>query len=309
MSDFISSGWSLFIAVTVVISVLACAWLAKSMASGTAPLDKDGNVSSTGHLWDEDLQELNNPLPRWWLYLFYITCVFAFIYLALYPGLGSFKGLLSWSSQGQYNQQITTANATHAPLFEQYLATDINELTDNPDVLAMGERLYLTYCTQCHGSDARGGQSFPNLTDDDWLGAGGGEYIKQTVLNGRAAAMPPMGAAIGGSDSDLSAVANYVLSLSDSEHNAEQLEVGKAKFAICSGCHGPDGKGNPAIGAPNLTDDVWLHGGSKASIVSAVQNGLNNKMPQFGNLLGEGKAHVISAYVLSLSNTSEPNSE
>ncbi|MCL4166684.1 UNVERIFIED_CONTAM: hypothetical protein GTU68_030677, partial [Idotea baltica] len=172
MADFLSSGWDVFITLTVIVSVIACVLLAWAMASGSTPLKDNGEVDSTGHVWDEDLQELNNPLPRWWLYLFYITCVFAAVYLLLYPGLGSFRGTLGWSSHGQYDQEITSASAKYDPLFEQHLETDIALLSKQPEVIAMGERLFLTYCTQCHGSDARGSRSFPNLADNDWLGAG-----------------------------------------------------------------------------------------------------------------------------------------
>lgn len=305
MADFLSSGWGVFIAVTVIVSIIACALLAWIMAAGRTPVLDNGEVESTGHIWDEDLQELNNPLPRWWLYLFYITCLFGAIYLVLYPGLGAFRGTLGWSSHGQYQQEILTASAQYDPLYEQYIATDIAELSAQPEVVAMGERLFLTYCSQCHGSDARGSRSFPNLADNDWLGAGDGKYIKNTILNGRVANMPAMAAAIGGTEDDVTAVAHYVLSLSDSDHEAELAAAGKTRYVVCGGCHGMDGKGNAILGSPNLTDDIWLYGGSIESIKSAVQKGLNNQMPQFGTLLGEGKSHVLAAYVYSLSSTDE----
>ena len=301
MSDFTSPGWSTFIALATIVSVLACVVLAWFVSRGRTPLNEDGTVAPTGHVWDEDLQELNNPLPRWWLYLFYLTCAFAAVYFLLYPGLGSFIGAYGWSSKIQYEREVRVANELYEPIFEQHLATDIEILSTQPEVVAMGERLFLNYCAQCHGSDARGGLSFPNLADKDWLGAGDGEYIKQTILNGRMAAMPAMAAAIGGSDEDIAAVANYVLALSNGEHDATLAQVGETKFAVCSACHGADGGGNPVIGAPNLTDDIWLHGNSVKSISAAIQNGINNQMPAFGNMLGEGKAHVTAAYVLSLS--------
>jgi cytochrome c oxidase cbb3-type subunit 3 len=306
MSDFNAAGWGTFIAVVTIISVLGCVALAWLVSMGRTPLNEDGSVAPTGHVWDEDLQELNNPLPRWWLYLFYITCAFAGMYFLLYPGLGSFIGAFGWTSQIQYEREIRQANSVYTPLFEKHLATDIEQLALDPEALAMGERLYLTYCSQCHGSDGRGGQSFPNLTDQDWLGAGDGAYIKQTILNGRVAAMPAMAAAIGGTQTDVDAVVNYVLSLSDRTHDAALAQTGAGKFAVCAGCHGVNGEGNAAIGAPNLTDDIWLHGSSASAIASVINHGVNNQMPAFGGLLGEGKAHVTAAYVLRLSNNTQP---
>ena len=303
MADFFNSGWSTFITVSTVISIIACWLLAWSLASRAAPTAADGSTQSTGHVWDEDLEELNNPLPRWWLYLFYITCIFSAGYLVLYPGLGSFEGSLKWTSTNQYDREVEQARAVYEPLFEQYLGQDITEVASNADAVDMGERLYLTYCTQCHGSDARGGRSFPNLADNDWLGAGDPAYIKTTIVNGRRALMPAMLPAIGGTDADLDAVANYVLSLSDSDHDAELAVIGKTKFATCAACHGANGEGNPVIGAPDLTDDTWLYGGSIKSIQAAIKDGLNNEMPAFGELLGEGKAHVLAAYIWSLSSS------
>jgi len=303
VSDFLSGGWSTAISVIVIVSIIACFLLAWSLASRHAPTAEDGSVDSTGHVWDEDLRELNNPLPRWWLYLFYITCIFGAVYLVLYPGLGSYKGTLGWSEVGMYEAEMADARATYDPLFEQYQSQEIADVAANPDAVAMGERLYLTYCTQCHGSDARGARSFPNLSDNDWLGAGDEAYIKKTILNGRKANMPPMAAAIGGSAETTEAMANYVLSLSDSNHDAAKAESAAPKFAVCSACHGADGTGIAAIGAPNLTDDIWLYGGSMASVMEAIEKGHTNEMPAFADRLGEGKAHVLAAYIWSLSNS------
>lgn len=305
MADFVSSGWNVFVTVGVLFSVIACWLVAWLVARAKTPVSATGEIESTGHVWDEDLQELNNPLPRWWLYLFYITCAFGLLYLALYPGIGAFKGTLEWSSAGQYDQEVARVNEVAEPLFAGYLAQDIMEVALNADALEMGERLYLTYCSQCHGSDARGARSFPNLSDSDWLGTGEPEYIKATILNGRNAVMPAMAAAIGNTPEDVEAVANYVLSLSDSNHDASLAEKGQAKYAVCAGCHGADGKGLAAVGAPNLTDDIWLYGGSIDSVKYAITNGYNNQMPAFGELLGEGKAHVLAAYIWSLSNAED----
>lgn len=307
MSDFTISSLGWIIGLVVILSIVACFLLAWSLASRKVPEAVNGEVESTGHVWDEDLRELNNPLPRWWLYLFYITCVFSALYLVLYPGLGTFKGVFGWSSTSQYHEEIATANSQYEPLFATYLEQDITKVAQNSDAVQMGERLYLTYCSQCHGSDARGSRSFPNLADNDWLGAGTPDYIKTTVLNGRNGVMPAMYAAIGNTEESLDAVAHYVLSLSDSTHDADKAAQGQTKFAVCSACHGPAGAGNPLIGAPDLTDDTWLYGGSLDSIKGAIQNGLNNQMPGFSELLGEGKAHVLAAYVWNLSNDAASN--
>lgn len=301
MADFVSPGWGIYIIVVTLVSIAACFWLAWTLASTKTPTAEDGSVDTTGHVWDETLQELNHPLPRWWLYLFYLTCVFSLLYLVLYPGLGEFKGILGWSQEGAYELESEKARATYEPLFEKYLAQDITAVAADTEAIAMGERLYLTYCTQCHGSDARGARSFPNLSDNYWLGTGEPDYIKNTILNGRVSVMPAMAAALGG-DEGIENVANYVLSLSDSNHDAEKAANGVAKFAVCAACHGAEGKGNPVIGAPDLTDDNWLYGGSLDSIQEAINNGYNNKMPAFGELLGEGKAHVLAAYIWNLSN-------
>ena len=302
MADFIHNGWSLFIIGTTVVSIIACFWLAITLSSARTPKAADGSVDDTGHTWDEDLRELNHPLPRWWLYLFYLTCIFGLLYLFLYPGAGSYPGQFKWSQTSQYDAEVAKAKAVYEPLFAQFLAQDIKQVAANPEARAMGERLYLTYCVQCHGSDARGSRGFPNLADNDWLGAGTPEYIKEVALKGRQAVMPPMAAAVGGGE-HVTNVAHYVLSLSGSA-SADPLRaaLGRDRFTACAACHGADGKGNAAIGAPNLTDKTWLYGGSLASIEEIINKGVQNNMPAFGHLLGEGKAHVLAAYVWSLSN-------
>lgn len=305
MADFLSGFWGHYVTIITIVSIIACFLVAYLTSRAKLPAPVNGEVSTTGHVWDDDLAELNNPLPRWWLYLFYITCIFSAGYLILYPGLGAFNGSLSWSSAGQYEEEMARMDEVTAPLFAGYLAQEIPEVAANPDAVAMGERLFLTYCSQCHGSDARGSRSFPNLADNDWLGTGTPEHIKNTVLNGRNAIMPAMAAALGNTPEDVTAMANYVLSLSDSRHDAALAAQAKPKFAVCGACHGMDGKGNPAIGGPNLTDDIWLYGGSLSSVEYAINNGFNNRMPAFGQLLGEGKAHVVAAYIWSLSNTPE----
>lgn len=298
MADFVAPGWSLYITIVTLVSIAFCVWLTLILARGRVT---DGQVDTTGHRWDGDLEEYNNPLPRWWLWLFLITCAFAFVYLALYPGLGAFQGLLGWSQQGQYEREVARVEERTAPLFAKYLQQDIPTVAADSQARAMGERMYLTYCVQCHGSGARGSRGFPNLTDTDWLYGGDPETIRATITTGRNGVMPPLGAALG-SEADVINVANYVLSLSNSRHDEAAAAAGREKFAVCAACHGEDGTGNTTIGAPNLTDRFWLYGGSLATIIETIENGRTNQMPAFGEMLSEGKIHLLTAYVWGLSN-------
>jgi cytochrome c oxidase cbb3-type subunit 3 len=301
MADFTSGFWSIYITVLTILSVIGCAWLLWSQASFKAKLSTDGKVETTGHAWDEGLEELNNPMPRWWMWLFSITIVFGCIYLALYPGLGNFAGKLGWTSRGEYQEELKVADAEYGPLFAKFQNTDMKLLAADPQAKAIGQRLFLTYCAQCHGSDARGNKSYPNLTDGDWLYGGDPETIKTTLLKGRNGIMPPMGAAVG-SDKDIEHVAHYVLSLSGSASDPIKASFGKEKFGACVACHGAEGKGNPALGAPNLSDKTWLYGGSVATIMETIRGGRNNVMPAFGEFLGEAKVHLLASYVWGLSN-------
>jgi cytochrome c oxidase cbb3-type subunit 3 len=303
MADFTSGFWSIYITVLTILSVIGCAWLLWSQASFKAKLSTDGKVETTGHAWDEGLEELNNPMPRWWMWLFSITIVFGCIYLALYPGLGNFAGKLGWTSRGEYQEELKVADAEYGPLFAKFQNTDMKLLAADPQAKAIGQRLFLTYCAQCHGSDARGNKSYPNLTDGDWLYGGDPETIKTTLLKGRNGIMPPMGAAVG-SDKDIDHVAHYVLSLSGSASDPIKASFGKEKFGACVACHGAEGKGNPALGAPNLSDKTWLYGGSVATIMETIRGGRNNVMPAFGEFLGEAKVHLLASYVWGLSNNS-----
>jgi len=297
MADFVAPGWSLYITIVTLVSVAFCVWLTLVLARGRTP----GKVDTTGHRWDGDLEEYNNPLPRWWLWLFLITCIFAFAYLALYPGLGSFQGLLGWSQKNQYEREVARVDESAAPLFAKYLQQDVPTVAADPQARAMGERMYLTYCVQCHGSDARGSRGFPNLSDADWLYGGDPDTIKTTITQGRNGVMPPMATALGTAD-DVKNVANHVLSLSGSRHDEAAAAAGREKFAVCAACHGETGTGNPALGAPNLSDKTWLYGGSLATIVETIERGRSNQMPAFGEMLSPGKIHLLTAYVWSLSN-------
>lgn len=300
MADFVSGFWNWYILILVGLSFLGLAWLILWMMGGKKP-DK---MTTMGHVWDENLEEYNNPLPMWWLYLFWGTIVFGIGYLFLYPGSGVFGGALKWSEVGQYEKEVQAANEKYGPLFEKYRGQDLKVVAADPDALKMGRRLFMTYCTNCHGSDAGGGPGFPNLRDNDWLYGGQPENIKASIMNGRMGVMPAWGAALGAEG--VHNVAEYVMSLSGRQVNAEVAAAGKEKFQqMCVACHGPDGKGNQQIGAPNLTDNVWLYGGSQATIVKTITDGRNGQMPAHGEFLGEAKVHLLAAYVYSLSNQPE----
>ncbi|MEC5160073.1 cytochrome c oxidase cbb3-type subunit III [Janthinobacterium sp. CG_23.3] len=303
MSDFTSGFWNIYIVVLSLLGIFGCGVLLYSQSTHKvgALKDHDGPVGTTGHIWDEDLTELNTPMPRWWMWLFYITIVFALAYLFLYPGLGTYAGKLGWKSSGQYQGELDKADADYGPLFKQFLGQDLKTVAANPTAHAVGERLFLTYCAQCHGSDARGNKGFPNLTDKDWLYGGTPEIIKTTILHGRNGQMPPMGAALG-SDKDVENVAHYVLSLSGSTADPIKVVFGKNKFGACMACHNAGGTGNQALGAPNLSDKIWLYGGSADTVMETIRKGRSNAMPAFDDFLGEAKVHVLASYVWSLSN-------
>lgn len=295
MSDF----WSGYIAIITIANILACLWLIKWASKKRNDEAAQGDV--TGHKWDDDLEEYNNPLPRWWLWLFYLTILFGFIYLALYPGLGNFKGKLGWSQTGQYEDEIKYANKTYDPIFAQYAKQDIATLAKDLNATKIGQRLFLNHCATCHASDAGGARGFPNLTDNDWIWGGDANSIKTTILDGRVGAMPPWEAVIG--KQGVKDVTQYVISLSGRQHDAAMAAAGKTQYqTMCVACHGANGKGNTAIGAPNLTDNVWLYGASTGSIEQSIAKGRTGVMPANRDFLGEDKAHLLTAYIYSLSN-------
>ena len=298
MSDFTSDFWSIYVSVITVVSILACGLLLWFSGKARAMTAHD---NTTGHIWDGDLREMNNPLPRWWVWLFVITIVFSLAYLAMYPGLGNYAGKLGWTSTGQHSAEMDKGEREVAPLYAKFTAMKAQDVARDPQAMAIGERLFMNNCAQCHGSDARGSKGFPNLTDGDWLHGGTPEKILETLTKGRIGNMPPMAAAVGTPD-DVKNVAHYVLSLSGSPHDSLRASLGKAKFVACAACHGMDGKGNPALGAPNLSDDIWLHGYGENAIIAMVNNGKMNQMPAQADKLGAAQLHVLSAYVWSLSN-------
>jgi cytochrome c oxidase cbb3-type subunit 3 len=298
MSDFTTSFWSLYVAGVTLVGIVACLLLLWITARKKIVSAAD---NTTGHVWDEDLMEMNNPMPRWWMWLFVGTVVFAILYLVAYPGLGSYEGELGWTSRGAYQSEVDRSTRELAPLYAQFTARKPEEVAGDAQAMAIGERLFMNNCAQCHGSDARGSKGFPNLADTDWLHGGSPEKIAETIKAGRQGSMPPMAAAVGSPD-DVKNVANYVLSLSGSPHDSVRAQLGKSKFTACAACHGVDGKGNPALGAPNLTDDTWLHGWGEQAIVAIITNGKTNVMPAQSGKLTEAQIHVLASYVWGLSN-------
>ncbi|HEX4856484.1 MAG TPA: cytochrome-c oxidase, cbb3-type subunit III [Limnobacter sp.] len=303
MSDFFSGMVPWTVAIATLISVVACAAVLWVQASKKLKVSLDENINSTGHVWDQDLKELNNPMPRWWMGLFYITVVFALFYLVLFPGLAVYGGSMQWSSAGQYEAERSRIDATAAPLYAKFSGMGIEEIAHNPDAQGMGQRLFLNNCAQCHGSDARGSRGFPNLTDSDWLHGGSTEAIRASIQQGRQGMMPPMMEAVGGQQKARE-VAQYVLSLSGRSNNSLLAQLGRDTYKnTCAACHGADGKGNTAIGAPNLSDRTWLYGGTEKAIVETIRKGRSGNMPAHEQLLTPDQVRVLAAYVWQMSNT------
>ena len=302
MADFTSSFWNWFIIIPTVGGIIACFLLIRWLSTAIKPEDEGKEMD---HRWDDDLVELNNPLPRWWLNMFYITLYFSIGYLALYPGLGTFKGFLGWTSTGQYEREIDIADAKYGPLFKKFREMPIVAVAADPEARRMGERLFVNYCATCHGSDARGARGFPNLRDNDWLYGGGPDVIQQTILDGRNGVMPAWADALGG-DAGVADVTEFVFSLSGRDVDQAAAARGGEKYQmLCVACHGADGTGNQALGAPNLTDSIWLYGGSSKQVMETIANGRVGVMPPHRDFLGEDKVHLLAAYVYSLSTGQE----
>lgn len=300
MSDFISEFWNFYVVFIVLASVLGCAWLLWAQGRHKPTVTASGEVGTSGHIWDE-IQEYNHPLPMWWSWMFYITVVFGLAYFVLYPGLGRFQGVLGWSAVGQYKAERERVDAQVAPLYDRFMKMDVKAVAADKEANEMGRRLYLTYCSQCHGSSAAGAKGFPNLADADWQWGGEPEQIVASIAQGRVGMMPPF-AHLG--DAAIADLVNYVRSLAAYQHDAAAAARGAETFvgAGCVGCHGMDARGNPLLGAPNLTDKVWLYGSSEAEIASGIAKGRQNKMPAWQEFLGDAKVHVLAAYVYGLSN-------
>jgi len=302
-----SQGVGIFITVVVLANIGAALWLIWWTARGS------GNVSpqETTHVWDDDLTEYNNPLPRWWLWMFLLSIAFGLGYLIVYPGLGRFPGLAHWTEVSQYRQEDLAARRALEQRFAAFNGKSLTELSNDPAAMATAKNLFALNCSACHGSDARGAKGFPNLTDQDWLWGGGEQIIYQTIAQGRDGLMPAWGPVLG--HDGVENVMAYVLSLSgrrpgDAEVPAQTLAAGKAVFStMCAACHGADGTGNQAVGGPNLTDKIWLYGGSVKDIRETITNGRTNHMPPHLERLGETKVRLLAAYVLSLSRPAAGN--
>lgn len=294
--------WNLFVIVVAVLSIVGCAvflWIQDSAKHAA------GQV--TGHVWDENLEEYSNPLPNWWRWMFYITVVFGLVYLALYPGLGSNPGVFGWSMRGQYDAEMKAAEATYGPKFNQFLAQDVMTVAANPEAKEMGDRLFQTYCAQCHGSDAGGAPSFPNLKDGDWLWGGTPERIKETIAAGRTGVMTPKGTKPDMDAEQVRDVVHYVRSLSGLSADSVRVQRGQELYPqACAACHGADGKGMTAAGYPNLTDKIWLYGSREDKMIEIVTKGVQNHMPPYGEFLGAAKVHLLTAYVWGLGGGEKP---
>ena len=297
MNEFTSGFWDVYITVITLVSIVACGVLLVAQSKRRVA---GGQAETTGHTWDEDLGEYNNPLPRWWMWLFWITIVFGFVYLALYPGLGSYAGMWKWTQNGQLAEETARHEKQFGPLYERYARMEVAALAGEPGALAIGQKLFLNNCAQCHASDGAGSRGFPNLADRDWLWGGTAEAVKATITEGRTGIMPPLGAALG--EQGTKDAAHYVMSLSGLANDSIRTARGKPLFAqICAACHGAEGKGNTALGAPDLTDKTWLHGAAEPVIIETITNGRVNQMPAHKELLNEARIHLLTAYVLSLS--------
>ena len=299
--DSLSGFWSAWIIIITLGTIALSVWILLANRRTDKKPDAEGNVETTGHAAD-GIEEYDNPLPKWWFQLFVITVVFALVYLVLYPGLGNYGGIFGWSQEGQWEEEVAQAEERFTPIFAQYQEIPIPELAEDPEAMQVAERIYQNNCAVCHGSNAQGGYGFPNLTDDDWLYGGEPENILTTLNNGRNGLMPSWQQL--GQD-NIDNLTQYVLSLSNEEHDEGQAEQGESTFmAVCAACHGPSGTGNTALGSPNLTDDIWLYlaPGQEVgdSIRQTLRNGRNGHMPAQAAYIGEERVHLVAAYVYSL---------
>lgn len=291
-----STGWSLFVILLTVGNIVGCLWLLQHFSRRR---EGDGGAGETTHVWDGDLREYNHPLPYWWLVLFWLSAVFGAAYLLAYPGLGSFQGVLGWSQQGQYETEVDTAERKYGAIFAGYAAMPLEELMADPEARRAGRSLYLNHCAVCHGADARGSRGFPNLTDDAWLWGGSPDAILATLRQGRTGVMPALGPALG--EEGVEEVLAHIRTLGGAAADAAVAEAGRARFlALCSGCHGPEGRGNPLLGAPDLTDDDWLHGATDADVRDVLARGRTSVMPAQLEALGEDRLYTLAAWLLGL---------
>lgn len=291
-----SSAWSWFVIALVVLNVAGCVWLLMATSRRRA-----GPASeTTGHVWDENLTEYNKPLPRWWIVMFYLTIVFSIGYLVYYPGMGNFAGTSGWTSTGEHDAQRDAAEARLAQTFSRFEGRSPTELAHDADAVGYGRAIFANTCATCHGADARGAKGFPNLANAAWQWGGDADTVLATILHGRTAVMPPLGAALG-SERAVAETAVYVQSLSGGKADAAMAAAGKTHYqTLCVACHGREGKGNPALGAPDLTDDEWLYGGDFDTLRATIAHGRNGQMPAHAPLIGDTRARLVAAWVLSL---------
>lgn len=299
-----STFWSLWIIILTSTNLVLLFWILMANRRRAVTGDESNEAKTTGHEYD-GIEEYDNPLPRWWFWMFILTFVFSIGYLIIYPGMGAYEGLKdgegkAWTSVNELRGHQAEAEKVYAETYGVYSKMPIEEVAKNPDALKMGFRLFANNCAICHGADGGGNPGFPNLTDKDWLYGGTPEKILETIVHGRKAAMPAWVGVIG--EEGVVDVAEYVLQISGNEHDAAKAEKGAKLFATnCVACHGADGKGNQLVGAPNLTDDIWLYGGEPATIRQTLRDGRNGVMPAQQELLKEDRIHLLAAYVYSLS--------
>ena len=292
-----SNAWSWYVILGTLVSLIACFWLVAWANRQRASAEEI--EESESHVWDENIRELNNPLPMWWFWLFILTVIWAAAYLVYYPGMGNYEGTSSWSQEQQYNDEVAAAEAQYAPMFAAFAAEEFVDLAKDPAALSVGASLFANYCSQCHGSTAMGARGFPNLTDDDWLYGGSPAQIEQSILTGRNGVMPPL-AAVFSEEEALTAMISYVQGMADSLDTASPAHA--QYMTLCIACHGPTGSGNQALGAPSLIDDIWLYGSSPREIRKSIVEGRIGAMPAHGDLVGADRARILAAYVYSLSN-------
>lgn len=291
-----STSWSAYVIALTLANIVGCLWLLWWTAR-RRPGDRSSE-GTTGHVWDGDITELEKPMPRWWLNLFYATVVFAIGYLVVFPGLGGFAGTKGWTSDAELAQQRAAADAALQPKFARFAGRPVAELALDPEAIRLGRSVFAHHCATCHGSDAKGAAGFPNLTDSDWIWGGDPETVLTTVREGRRASMPAWGTALG--DTGVTETAVYVQSLSGQPADPTLARAGEARFQqLCAACHGARGTGNPALGAPNLTDHVWLYGDSFRDIVVSIRDGRNGHMPAHKDILGEDRARLVAAWVVA----------
>ncbi len=289
------SFWSLWIIILTVVTIVGTVWLLFSNRKSK----NTGPDATTGHVYD-GIEEYDNPLPAWWFYMFVFSIIFAIGYLIFYPGMGNYKGVLNWTQVGQWQGEVDKAEKKYGALFAQFREMPVEQVAQDKKALKMGQRMFANNCSQCHGGDARGSYGLPNLTDEEGLYGGSAEAIKTSIVSGRAGLMPSWEAALG--EQGIDSVSDYVLSLSGRDVDMASAAEGQSKYQMfCVACHGVEGKGNVMFGAPDLTNDIWLYGGSKGLVQRTLRGGRNGQMPAHKDVLSDDKIHLLTAYVYSLS--------